>query len=215
MRRFRASDEPTQRVWGVDLTGLPLKSGETVDVWAIVDHGSRAVLQLEPVAKLNSLILLGKLLTAFGEYGIPKAIRCDNASVFPTAVFRAILKLLGVRQQFTQLHSPWQNERIERFWRTLKETLGTKPVRFREDVRVIHEQMRFASVETMKSVLSEFRDFYNHSRPHQALGGRTPAAVWSGQVAKRRENKTQRIVQTKTAKYKATGHAARAPPARS
>jgi putative transposase len=214
VRRFRASDEPTQRVWGVDLTGLPLKSGESVDVWGIVDHGSRTVLQLESVAKLNSLILLGKLLVAFGEYGLPKAIRCDNASVFRTAVLRATLKLLGVRQQFTQLHCPWQNGRIERFWRTLKETLGTKPVRFGQGIRVLHEQMRFASTEAMQSVLSEFRDFYNYSRPHQALGGRTPAFVWSGQVAKRREKKVRRVAQEKTTKRQAARRSARAPPVR-
>jgi putative transposase len=212
--RSAGSGEPIQRVWGVDLTGLPLKSGEAVDVWAIVDHGSRTVLQLAPVAKFNSLILLGKLLIAFGEYGLPKAIRCDNASVFRTAVFRAILKLLGVRQQFTALHSPWQNGRIERFWKTLKETLGTKPVRFREGIRVIQEQMRFASIETMQSVLSEFRDFYNHSRPHQSLAGQTPAMVRSGQVAKRREKKSQISEKTaKAGKREAARRAARAPPA--
>jgi putative transposase len=175
-----------QRIWGIDLTGLPHESGETVDVWGILDHGSRTALQVEPLAKFNSLILLGKLLIAFGEYGIPKAIRSDNASVFKTMFFRAILKLLGVRQQFTDLNSPWQNGRIERFWRTMKETLGTKPTRLREGMRVIQEQMRFANFESMQSVLSEFRDFYNHSRPHQSLKGQTPASLWNAQVAKRK-----------------------------
>jgi putative transposase len=209
-RRFTGFAEPIQRVWGVDLTGLPLTSGETVDVWGIVDHGSRTVLQLQPVARFNSLILLGKLLIAFGEFGLPKAIRSDNASVFRAVVFRAALKLLGVHQQFTQLHSPWQNGRIERFWRTLKEALGTKPIRFQQGVRVIQEQMRFGSVEAMQSVLGEFRDFYNHSRPHQSLNGRTPAMVWDGQVAKRRGKNEQAT--TKTAKRESIRHAARAPP---
>jgi putative transposase len=138
-KRSAGCGEPIQRVWGVDLTGLPLKSGETIDVWGIVDHGSRTVLQLEPVAKFNSLILLGKLLIAFGEYGIPRVIRSDNASVFKTLMFQATLKVLGLNQQFIQLHSPWQNGRIERLWRTLKETLGTRPIRFRQGVRVSQE----------------------------------------------------------------------------
>jgi putative transposase len=209
-RRFGGLGEPIQRVWGIDLTRLPMKSGEIVDVWGIIDHGSRTVLQLEPVQKFNSLILLGKLLIAFGEFGLPKAIRSDNASVFRTAAFRMALQMLGVHQQFTQLHSPWQNGRIERFWRTLKETLGTTPMRFRQGIRVVEEQMRFASCAAMQSVLSEFRDFYNHSRPHQALGGRTPAMVWHGQVVKQREKKAP--VEAKTVRNAAVRQAARAPP---
>jgi putative transposase len=211
---FAGLGEPIQRVWGIDLTGLPLTSGESMDVWGIVDHGSRTVLQLEPVARFSSLILLGRLLVAFGEYGLPKAVRSDNASVFRAALFRATLKFLGVRQQFTQLHCPWQNGRIERFWRTLKETLGTKPIRFRQGARILQEQMRFASFAAMPLMLSEFRDFYNHNRPHQALSGRTPAMVWSQQLAKQRENwrEKQAQVKAKTARNKAVRQVARAPP---
>jgi putative transposase len=160
------------------------------------------------------LILLGKLFIAFGEYGLPKAVRCDNASVFRTVLFQWALKRLRVRQQIIERHCPWQNGRIERFWRTLKETLGTRPVRFRQGIRLLHEQMRFASIEAMQSVLSEFRDFYNHSRPHQSLGERTPAMVWSGQVAKRQERKVRRVAQEKTTKREAARRSARAPPMR-
>jgi putative transposase len=192
------------------LTGLPLKSGESVDVWGILDHGSWTVLQLEPLAKFNSLILLGKLLVAFGEYGLPKAIRSDNASVFKTLIVRTTLRSLGVRQQFTQLHSPWQNGRIERFWRTLKDALGTKPIRFQQGLRVIQKQMRFASIAVMQSVLSEFKDFYNHSRPHQALAGRTPAMVWNKQIEKLRE--TLNCAKDNAASGKSKKNAARAPP---
>jgi hypothetical protein len=58
---------------------------------------------------------------------------------------------------------------IRLFWGTLKETLDTRPIRLHQGLRFIQEQMRFVSIETMKSVLSEFRDFYNHSRPHQSI----------------------------------------------
>jgi len=175
------------RVWGIDLAGLPLTNGETVPVWGILDRGSRAVLQLEPLERFNSLILLGKLIQAFGEYGKPKAIRTDNASVFKTWAFKAVLRVLGVNQQFTELHSPWQNGRIERLWRTMKEALGTEMKRLRSGARILEEQMRFASLEAMKDVLREFQTFYNFSRPHQALKGQTPAQMWNAQVKRRKE----------------------------
>ena len=78
------------------MTGLPLTCGETIDAWGIIDHASRAVLQLEPLPRFNSLVLLGKLLIAFGKYGMPKAIRSDNASVFKAMPFQVALKLLDV-----------------------------------------------------------------------------------------------------------------------
>ena len=176
--------EPIQRVWGIDLTGLPIKTGESLPVWGVIEHGSRAVLQLEPVMRFNSLILLGKLLIAFGTFGLPRAIRSDNDAVFKTWAFRLMLKVLGVKQQFTALHSPWQNGRIERFWRTMKEALGTQPKRFREGLRMIEEQMRFASAQAMQEVLRCFKDFYNFSRPHQLLDNQTPAQVWHIQIEK-------------------------------
>jgi hypothetical protein len=36
------------------------------------------------------------------------------------------------------------------------------------------------SLQALNQALSEFGFFYNHVRPHQNLGGRTPAEAWSG-----------------------------------
>jgi putative transposase len=167
------------------------------------------VLQLEPLERFNSLILLGKLIQAFGEYGIPKAVRSDNASVFRTLLFRAMLKLLGVEQQFTELHSPWQNGRIERFWRTMKEALGTNARSFTSGVRILEEQMRFSSIEGMKAegmkaVLQEFSSFYNFSRPHQSLKGQTPAQVWHMRIDERKLRKEDKKRNTKEKKMLTT-----------
>jgi putative transposase len=113
--RRQARGEPVLTTWGMDLTGLPLADGSSIAVFGVIDHGSRAILDLQPVATYNSLILLGKLLVTIGMLGQPHAIRSDNDAVFKTTLFKVILKLIGVRQQFTDLGSPWQNGRIERF----------------------------------------------------------------------------------------------------
>ena len=173
------------RTWGIDLTGLPLVDGSSIPVFGVIDHGSRAVVELVPLVRYNSLVLLGKLLVAFGTFGKPAAVRCDNDAVFKTFIFRLVLNLLGVQQQFTQVASPWQNGRIERLWRTLKETLGTQPQRYCDGVRVVKTRMKLASLAAMVKVLDAFKGHYNHSRPHQSLAGRTPAMVWNGQVEKK------------------------------
>jgi putative transposase len=176
--RSQARREPIQTTWGVDLTGLPLTDGSSVHIFGVIDHGSRAMVALEPVATYNSLILLGKLL-------------------------------IGVRQQFTDLGSPWQNGRIERFWRTLKSELQTKAVRSSFNGHDIQTRMKFASVNAMQSLLDAFSFSYNAHRPHQSLGGATPAMVWNGQVdAVRLKLKAQPIAVAPSRTRKA-----RAPPA--
>jgi putative transposase len=175
--------EPILTTWGMDLTGLPLADGRSVPVWGVIDHGSRALLALQPVAHYNSLVLLGQLLIAMGTYGKPRAVRSDNDAVFKTALFRLTLKLLGVCQQFTDVGSPWQNGRIERFWRTLKGALQTKPTLSLCNGIAIRTRMKCASVQAMEAVLNVFRGNYNAYRPHQSLKGLTPAMVWNGQVA--------------------------------
>ena len=196
------------RTWGMDLTGLPLVDGSSLPVFGVIDHGSRAVMELVPLAKYNALILLGKLLVAFGTFGKPLSVRCDNDAVFKTVVFRGVLKLLGVQQQFTQVASPWQNGRIERLWRTVKETLGTQPLRWTDGVRVVQTRMKLAGITAMAEVLDAFKAHYNHARPHQSLGGRTPCMVWNGRVEKKLA-KAQ--LQTQEAK-RAVRERSRAPP---
>jgi putative transposase len=184
---YAAKREPIQTTWSMDLTGLPLVDGSSVAVFGIIDHGSRAVLSLSPVVRRNGLVLLGKLLIAMGSYGLPRSVRTDNEAVFKSLIFTVILKSLGVRQQFTALASPWQNGRIERFWRTLKFELQTKARQSIAQGIAVQTRMKFASVAAMGCLLEAFKDSYNGGRPHQSLKGATPATVWNGQVTKARE----------------------------
>jgi putative transposase len=100
---------------------------------------------------------------AIGEWGKPVRVRTDNASVFNSKVWRFGLKALGIKRQFTQPGSPWQNGRMERLFGTLKERWMQliKPLRLDTELR-----------------LAEFTHWYNAIRPHQHLGGQTPLEVW-------------------------------------
>ncbi len=102
---------------------------------------------------------------AIGQYGKPRSLRTDNEAVFTSRLFRLALSMLGIRHQTTDLHCPWQNGRIERFFGTLKEQL---------------RQLSVESVGALNLALMEYRFWYNHVRPHQNLGGATPAEVWAG-----------------------------------
>jgi transposase InsO family protein len=88
-------------------------------------------------------------------------VRTDNEAVFTSRLFRFALWMLGR----TELHCPWQNGRVERFFGTLKEKL---------------DRWQIDSLEQLGQALGDFRAWYNHVRPHQHLGGRTPAEAWAG-----------------------------------
>lgn len=130
-----------------------------------VDHGTRANLALKALKTKSSIALLRVLLDVFETHGVPKIIRTDNEAVFTSRLFRLGLAFLGIRHQTTDLHSPWMNGRIERFFLTLKQKLNHWAV---------------PDFDVLEQSLAEFRFWYNHTRPHQHLYGLTPAEVWNG-----------------------------------
>lgn len=156
---------PKNLIWALDLTGKTTLDGQTRMILGIIEHASRAALALEAVRSKSSWTLLGKLVTAIKRYGKPSIIRTDNEAIFTSHVFRLALFLLGIRHQTTDLHCPWQNGRVERFFGTLKEKL---------------DQLAVSSFDALNSALGEFRFFYNHVRSHQNLAGATPAEAWAG-----------------------------------
>ncbi len=114
-------------VWGMDMTGVQTgmrKGGKEMEstacVLGIIDHGTRLCLSLKSISDKASITLLKALITAIEAYGKPKAVRTDNESVFVSKLFRFGLWILGIRHQRTQIHCPWQNGRIERFFGTFK-----------------------------------------------------------------------------------------------
>jgi transposase InsO family protein len=156
---------PINHVWGVDLTGKTDLAGDTHAILGIVDHGSRRAVSLRALSDKSTLAILRALLDAVERHGRPRAIRTDNETVFTSRLFRFVLAMLGIRHQRTELHCPWQNGRVERFFGTLKEKLDFWAVDSREQ---------------LAHALIGFRAWYNHVRPHQHLGGRTPMEAWSG-----------------------------------
>jgi len=156
---------PINRVWALDMTGKGNVFGEIHSMLGIVDHGSRRLLALEVLANKNAWTLLGHLFLAIGSHGKPRAIRTDNDAVFKSRVFRTVLHMTGIRQQFTVPGCPWMNGRIERLFGTLKEKL---------------DQVRINGEGPLLHLLPDFRFWYNHVRPHQNLGGLTPHEAWHG-----------------------------------
>jgi transposase InsO family protein len=164
IKRARPRRVPHNFVRALDLTGKTTLDARTNAVLGIIEHASRAALRLEALPRKSSWAVIGSLSRAIRLYGKPRALRTDNEPVFTSRAFRLALFLLGIRHQRIDPHCPWQNGRVERFFGTLKRKLDC---------------LAADSVGALERALGEFRFFYNHVRPHQNLGGATPAEAWA------------------------------------
>ena len=114
---------PINHTWAADLTFFTDDVKVTRASLGIIDHGSRALMCLQTLNKRNSWTLLGYLCLAIGRYGKPRKLRSDNEAVFNSFVFESFLRMAGIQKQAMNLHSPWQNGRMERAFGTLKPVL--------------------------------------------------------------------------------------------
>lgn len=165
IRRRQATAGPANHTWALDLTGKQDVHGQQHALLGLLDHGTRRLLALAAVPNKSAWTLLGYLFLAIGRFGKPQAIRSDNELVFTGRLFRAALRLAGIRQQLSDPGCPWQNGRIERLFGTLKSKL---------------DRWRVLDRARLHSALGQFAFWYNAVRPHQNLNGRTPREAWRG-----------------------------------
>lgn len=105
----------------------------------------------------------------FREYGLPRAIRTDNGVPFATTGIHGLSQLnvwwlrLGIQHQRILPAHPQQNGAHERMHKTLKGE-AIRPPR--------------STLGTQQRAFTAFRRLYNDERPHQALQGRPPAALY-------------------------------------
>lgn len=167
IRHHSSKDIPApvacQVVWAMDVTVLPQTQWPVV---GLIDHGSRVLTALREVRCVNAWTVLGVLCLAIGQWGKPRRIRTDNASVFHSRVWRIGLRILGIKRQYSQPGCPWQNGRIERLFGTLKEKWA---------------QAATPWPSQLPLRLQEFVHWYN-ARPHQHLRGQTPLEAWQDEM---------------------------------
>ena len=84
--------------------------------------------------------------------------------VFTSRSYTAPVRSYGLRQEFITPHSPEQNGMVERVIRTLKD-------------QCVHRH-RFETLQHASRVIGDWINFYNHGRPHQSLGMKTPAETF-------------------------------------
>ena len=162
-------DRPNQ-VWAADITYIPIGRGFLYLV-AVMDWASRAVLAWRLSNSMETSFCLEALDDALARHGRPEIFNTDQGSQFTAAAFTGRLQACGIRVSMDGRGRYLDNIFIERLWRSLKH----------ENVYL----MGYADGREARTGIGRWIAFYNERRPHQALGYRTPMALWrGGQIAK-------------------------------
>jgi transposase InsO family protein len=110
-------------LWGLDLTLVWLLGFIPVWILGVVDyHGSR-LMALQRLRWPSTATLTLALDEAFRRHGTPMRILTDNAPIFRSEAFEMFLEGHKVRHSHIRPAHAWTNGRIERLFRTFKETV--------------------------------------------------------------------------------------------
>jgi len=165
------ASRPNER-WATDMCRIWCGRDGWSTLALVIDCHSRELLgwhlSRSGKSKTAESALEQALIARFGTLGrVPQSflLRSDNGLVFTSRSFTRLVKSYDLRQEFITPHSPEQNGLVERVIRTLKE-------------QCVHRH-RFESLQHASRTISDWIGFYNHRRPHQALGMKTPAEAFA------------------------------------
>jgi transposase InsO family protein len=167
---FAAIDK-SNALWCVDHKGwFRTGDGGHCEPLTMTDAWSRYLLRDQAVADKRAVTTRGVMEAAFREYGLPWAILSDNGPPFASRGVAGLSQLsvwwvkLEIVVERIEPGHPEQNGRHERMHKTLKQETAHPPQ---------------ATVRRQQEALDRFRWEFNEERPHEALGQRTPASVYT------------------------------------
>lgn len=180
-KRF-ARDRPNA-LWQMDYKGhFGMTNGQRCHGLTILDDHSRFSLCLDAKENERWEGTKASLDRVFEEFGIPDAILCDNGAPWADnhggyTPFEIWMMQMDVTPMHGKPGHPQTQGKDERFHRTLKEDLLLrKPL---------------TDLAEAQKEFDEFRDCYNHERPHGALELDVPAKHYRPSRRKVVENPTE------------------------
>lgn len=165
----RFEREAPNQLWQMDFKGhFALGNGQRCHPLGMVDDHSRFALCLQACRNQQGETVQQQLTATFRRYGLPEAMLMDNGSPWgsdpdhPYTPLTVWLLRLGVGVGHGRPWHPQTQGKQERFHRTLKAEVLAGPV--------------FGDFTQVQARFDQWRQVYNHERPHQALGMAVPAS---------------------------------------
>lgn len=164
----RRAEAPNE-VWSVDFKGWWLSGdGLRVEPLTVRDEFSRMLLELHAVESSRTEVVRSRFEHLFEAHGLPLAIRSDNGPPFALShsllgltQFSVWLLALGIDLERGRPGCPQDNGAHERMHLDVRRELQAG--------RIGRDQPAF----------DLWRESFNNERPHEALGMKTPAEVYT------------------------------------
>jgi len=156
-------------VWMMDVSEVKQFLGPPLHMAAVFDAFSRVPLALEVSRNRPTAKETARLLTRTARrFASPRYLITDRGGEFLCGVFESAVRRLGAIQRFASTESLFATARLERFWRTLKETAGLYRLHLPLTCEDLEHRLEVALLH------------YLCFRPHEGLEGATPAETFLG-----------------------------------
>ena len=179
--RFEA--EQPNETWQSDFTHYRLthpdgRPGTDVEIINWLDDHSRYALHASAHTRVTTPIVLSTFTQAADLHGYPASTLTDNGMVYTVRLaghgrqggknsFEAELSRRHIVQKNSRPNHPTTCGKAERFQQTMKKWLRAQP-------------LQPSTLADLQVLLDQFRDEYNHRRPHRSLPHRaTPATAYN------------------------------------
>jgi putative transposase len=158
------------QVWTVDFKGwFRTRDGQRQEPLSVREAHRRYLLDLRLLGDQGEESVRRAMTRIFRREGLPQIIRVDNGSPFAGKGALGLSRLsvwwlrLGIRVEFTRRARPGDNAAHEQMHSRYQAEVACKPLSNRKA-----QQRR----------TNAWRHDYNHRRPHEALGQRTPGHLY-------------------------------------
>jgi putative transposase len=163
----RSTTTPTRaahrnHVWSYDIVHDETTDGRRLKCLTVLDEYTRECVAIHCARSITAGEVVRVLHRLCSQRGTPKCLKSDNGAEFVAKQVTGWLSEQGIHTRFIAPGSPWQNGHNESFNAV-----------FRDGCL---DRWLFASIREARRIIHQWREEYNHERPHGALSGMTPAA---------------------------------------
>lgn len=174
---IRFCAELPNEMWQADVTHWRLAGARHAEILNMLDDHSRLFLASKAYPTVKAADVVDVFGAAIALHGAPASLLCDNGAVFTASprggkvLLQSELERLGIAAKNSRPYHPQTCGKVERLHQTLKRYLAQQPAP--------------QTLAGLQGQLDAFAHYYNTTRPHRALGGRTPLQAYSARIKAR------------------------------